>query len=71
VRPGVSTSEAERVRDLEQEVRELRRANEILRRASTFFRGGARPPTGQIVAFIDANKNEVVDGRRLGVEPIL
>jgi len=37
VRPGVTTSEAERVRDLEQEVRELRRANEILRRAATFF----------------------------------
>src|SRR5881628_2824828 len=33
VRPGVATSEAERVRDLEQEVRESRRANEILRRA--------------------------------------
>jgi transposase len=37
VRPGVSTEEAERVRGLEQEVRELRRANEILRRAATFF----------------------------------
>jgi transposase len=37
VRPGVTTSEAERVKDLEQEVRELRRANEILRRAATFF----------------------------------
>jgi transposase len=37
VRPGVSTVEAERVKDLEQEVRELRRANEILRRAATFF----------------------------------
>ena len=36
-RPGVSTSEAERVKDLEQENRELRRANEILRRAATFF----------------------------------
>ncbi len=32
-----TTSEAERVRELEQEVRELRRANEILRRAATFF----------------------------------
>ena len=31
VRPGVSTEESERVRDLEQEVRELRRVNEILR----------------------------------------
>ena len=37
VRLGVTTSESERVRDLEQEVRELRRANEILRRAATFF----------------------------------
>ena len=37
VRPGQTTSESERVRDLEQEVRELRRANEILRRAATFF----------------------------------
>ena len=37
IRPGLTTSEAGRVRDLEQEVRELRRANEILRRAATFF----------------------------------
>src|SRR5512135_1942891 len=37
VRPGVSTSEAERLKELEQEVRELRRANEILRRAAAFF----------------------------------
>jgi transposase-like protein len=35
--PGVTTSEAERVKDLEQEVRELRRANEILKRAAVFF----------------------------------
>lgn len=34
---GVSTAEARRVRDLEQEVRELRRANEILKRAASFF----------------------------------
>src|SRR4051812_28475802 len=37
VRPGVSTEEAERVKALEQEVRELRRANEILKRAAVFF----------------------------------
>ena len=36
-RPGVSTSEAARVRELEREVRELRRANEILLAASSFF----------------------------------
>jgi len=34
---GVSTVEARRVGELEQEVRELRRANEILKRAASFF----------------------------------
>ncbi len=37
VKPGVTSAEAARVKELEQEVRELRRANEILRRASAFF----------------------------------
>ena len=37
VTPGVSSAEAQRVRELEQEVRELRRANEILKTASAFF----------------------------------
>ena len=36
-RPGLSSEESERVKGLEQENRELRRANEILRRAATFF----------------------------------
>ena len=36
-KPGVTSVEAERVRRLEQENRELRRANEIRRRASAFF----------------------------------
>ena len=35
--PGVTTAEAARMKELEQENRELRRANEILRRASAFF----------------------------------
>jgi transposase-like protein len=35
--PGVSTAEAARVKELEQENRELRRANEILKRAASFF----------------------------------
>ena len=35
--PGVSTEESARVKALEQEVCELRRANEILKRAATFF----------------------------------
>jgi transposase-like protein len=36
-RPGVTSSEQERIKDLEREVRELRRANEILKLASAFF----------------------------------
>ena len=36
-RPGVTTNERERVAQLEREVRELRRANEILRKASAYF----------------------------------
>jgi transposase-like protein len=35
--PGVSSAEAERIKALEAENRELRRANEILKRASAFF----------------------------------
>jgi transposase len=36
-RAGLSTSERERLKDLEREVRELKRANEILRKAAAFF----------------------------------
>jgi transposase-like protein len=36
-RPGLTTDEKQRLQDLEREVRELRRANEILRKASAFF----------------------------------
>ena len=37
VEPGVTTVEAGRIRELEQENRELRRANDLLKRASAFF----------------------------------
>ncbi len=36
-RPGVTTADAQRIKDLEREVKELRRANEILKLASAFF----------------------------------
>ncbi len=36
-RPGLSTEERERLRHLEKEVKELRRANDILKAASAFF----------------------------------
>ena len=37
VRAGVTTEKAQRVKELELEVKELRRANEILKLASAFF----------------------------------
>lgn len=36
-RPGTTTDEAERIKALEKENKELRRANEILKTASAFF----------------------------------
>ena len=37
LRAGITTVEAQRVKDLEREVKELRLANEILKLASAFF----------------------------------
>jgi transposase len=36
-RPGTSSTDAERIAKLEREVKELRRANDILKAASVFF----------------------------------
>ena len=36
-RPGLTTDERARMKELEREVKELRRANEILKAASAFF----------------------------------
>jgi transposase len=43
LRPGLTSKERERLKGLEREVRELRRANEILKAASAFF--AATPQT--------------------------
>ena len=37
VTAGVTSQDSAKVKELQQEVRELRRANEILKRAATFF----------------------------------
>ncbi|WP_228938034.1 IS3 family transposase [Paraburkholderia saeva] len=64
-RDGVTTEERERLKALEREVKELRRANEILKVASAFFGpGGARPPFQVLKAFIDQHRDT------FGVEPI-
>ncbi|WJW76176.1 IS3 family transposase [Thiohalobacter sp. IOR34] len=65
LREGLTTSERERLKALERENRELKRANEILKTASAFFGpGGARPQAEEMIAYIDDHKD------RYGVEPI-
>jgi putative transposase len=65
VREGVTSAEARRVKELERENKELRRANEILKLASAFFcPGGARPPTQVLKDFVDKHRHTH------GVEPI-
>ncbi|WP_087948675.1 IS3-like element ISStma17 family transposase [Stenotrophomonas muris] len=65
MREGVTSSEAQRMKELEREVKELRRANEILKLASAFFGpGGARPPPEVVKTFIDQHRNA------FGVEPL-
>jgi transposase len=54
LRPGLTSEERERLKTLEREVRELRRANEILKSAAAFFgaeldrRPGRRSPTSTL-----------------------
>jgi hypothetical protein len=52
-RGGLTTDERARMKELERENRELRKANEILRKASA---GGARPPTEVMISFIDEQR---------------
>lgn len=47
VRPGLSSDEAKRLKELERENRELRRANEILKAASAFFARELDPQLGR------------------------
>ncbi|WP_346960956.1 transposase [uncultured Arthrobacter sp.] len=45
-RPGTTTADAVRITELEREVRELRRANTILKQASAFFAAELDRPSG-------------------------
>ena len=64
VRAGPTTDECERIKALEREKRELRQANEILRRRRLICHSGARPPVADMIAFIDEHRAVY------GVEPI-
>ncbi|WP_330310578.1 IS3 family transposase [Streptomyces sp. NBC_00523] len=63
-RRGVTSEEVAEIKRLKAENAELRRANEILRAASGFLRGRARPAVEALVAFIDEHRQV------FGVEPI-
>ena len=52
------------MKQMEREIKELKRANEILRKAAAFSPRRARPPTQIMVDFIHNNKD------RYGVEAI-
>ena len=66
-RPGTTTADAQRIKDLEREVRELRRANEILRKASAYFaQAEPGPPVADLVGFIEDNKGARGPGRSVG-----
>ncbi|MGH8833537.1 MAG: IS3 family transposase, partial [Actinomycetes bacterium] len=70
-RPGTTSEDSAEIRRLRAEVRELRRANEILKAAAGFLRGRARPATAVVVVFIASHADRVTaDGVRWGVEPI-
>ncbi|WP_425587768.1 IS3 family transposase [Streptomyces plumbiresistens] len=63
-RSGVTSDETAEIKRLKAENAELRRANEILKAASGFLCGRARPAVEALVAFIDAHRQV------FGVEPI-
>ena len=58
LRGGLTTAERQRAKALEREVRELKRINEILRKASAYFaQAELRPPTAVMVQFIDDHRD--------------
>ena len=64
MRPGTTTADRARIKELESENRELRRANAILKSASAFFAAELDGPLAMMVSFIDENRED------FGVEPI-
>ncbi|NSX55705.1 IS3 family transposase [Sulfitobacter sp. 1151] len=65
LRGGMITAEQDRIKKPERENRQLRQANEILKKASALFcSGGARPPVSEMIAFIQEHRGQH------GVEPM-
>ncbi|MEU2961207.1 IS3 family transposase [Streptomyces albidoflavus] len=65
-RPGTTTEESAQIKAMKKEIAELKRANDILKAAASFFAAELdRPHTHTLVAFIDEHR-----ARFGGVEPI-
>jgi transposase len=70
-RVGTSSEESAELRRLRRENTELKRANAILKAASAFFAGRARPAFPLIAEFIRSHADRrQAGGPRWGVEPI-
>ena len=63
-RAGVPTDMADKLKTLERENRELRQANEILRKASAYFAAAELDRPSIMIAFIDDHR------QAYGIEPI-
>ena len=60
VRDGITTSEREQMKALEREVKELRKANEILKLANALSLSvGARPPHQVLKAFVNQHRQQL------------
>ena len=60
VRDRVSTTETQRIKGLEREVPELRKANEILKLANALSLSvGARPPHQVLKAFVNQHRQQL------------
>ena len=68
--PGTTTSDAQRLARARAGEPRAAAGQRDLEDGLGFLRGGARPPHQQVVAYIDAHRHDVVDGREVGVEPI-
>ena len=57
--PGPSPADAKRIKDLQAEVRELRRGQRDPAGGQLVLRAGARPATALVVAFIDGQRDRI------------
>jgi transposase len=62
-RPGITTGDKQRIAELEREVRELRRVNEILKAASAYFARELDPRAGVKVSVLACRSHVAIRSR--------